>query len=291
MVRREAGRLTAREVCTFVLEYYSLDAAEAVPIARATHEVWQVRGIFGAFVFKRFPASARAAALREPGLAAHLRSMGVPTAIFTTANDGSYVIDAHGQPAHLQTFVDGVIVKRNRAPPWLTGASAEMLGRVCTALAGVRGLPDAFPAKWFAFDARRKELEYDALIIAASRNRRLTGAQRREVTNDLVYKRAATADVANVKLNARGLTRGATHGDYSIGQVLLNGQQIAAVVDWCSACRQPYVWEVLRSYSYADSACADGHLDIDGARRYVGTFLNYVSLTRRDLAAADLYYV
>jgi Ser/Thr protein kinase RdoA (MazF antagonist) len=291
MVRREGGKLSAREVCSFVREFYSLDAAAAEPVERATNEVWQVRGIFGAFAFKRFPASARQAALREPGLVAHLRSMGVPTAIYTTANDGSFVIDAQGQPAHLQTYVDGVTVKQNRAPPWLMVASAEMLGRICTALAGVRGLPDGFPAKWFSFDVRRKTLEYDALIIAASRNRRLTSAQRREVTDDLVFKRAAVAEIATIKLAARMFTRGATHGDYSIRQVLLNGQQIAAVVDWSSACRQPYMWDVLRSYSYADPACADGHLDIDGVRRYVGAFMNSVSLTRRDLAAGpDLYY-
>lgn len=291
MVRRDGGRLSAREVCTFVREFYSLDAAEAEPVARATNEVWRVRGIFGAFAFKRFPPSARSAALREPGLTAHVRSMGIPTAIFTTANDGSFVIDAQGQPAHLQTYVDGVTVKQNRAPPWLLPASAEMLGRICTALAGVRGLPDGFPAKWFALDVRRKTLEYDALIIAAARNRRLTAAQRREVTDDLVFKRAAVAELPNIKLAARMFTRGATHGDYSIRHLVLNGQQIAAVIDWSSACRQPFVWEVLRSYTYADPACADGRIDLEGARRYVGTFLNFQSLTRRDLTAGpDLYY-
>ncbi|MBM3507116.1 MAG: hypothetical protein FJX64_05215 [Alphaproteobacteria bacterium] len=229
---------------------------------------------------------------REPGLVAHLRSMGVPTAIFVTANDGSFVSDAHGQPVHLQTFVDGVTVKQNRAPPWLLTASAEMLGRICTALAGVRGLPEGFPAKWFAFDARRKELEYDALIIASSRNRKLTSAWRREMADDLAFKRSARADIASIKLGPRTFTRGATHGDYSVRQVVLNGEQIAAVVDWSSASRQPYVWEVLRSYSYADPASADARIDLDGVRRYVSTFLNYVSLTHRDLAnAADLYYV
>ena len=36
-----------------------------------------------------------------------------------------------------------------------------------------------------------------------------------------------------------------------------SADQIAGVVDLSSACRQPLAWEVLRSYSYADPACAE----------------------------------
>ena len=208
MVRREAGTLSAREIYRFVRDVYSVDAAEAVALTRATTEAWLVRSLFGAFVLKRFSLAARDAAEREPVLVAYLRSMQVPAAHFLSANDGSFISDCHGQPAHLQTYVEGTSVAQNQASPRLMAASANMLWRLCHALAGYRGLPDGFPPSWFSFDARRKTLEYDALVIAVSRNRRLPASQRREIADDLGFKRSAMAALADVRLAPRAFTRG-----------------------------------------------------------------------------------
>ena len=133
---------------------------------------------------------------------------------------------------------------------------------------------------------------HDALIIAASRNRRITPSQKQEIAADLAYKRAMLAEAASIKLSRRMFTCGPTHGDFSVRQLVCSADQIAGVVDLSSACRQPLAWEVLRSYSYADPACAEGALELEALCRYTGSFLNFVPLTKRDLShAGDLYYV
>lgn len=167
-----------------------------------------------------------------------------------------------------------------------------MLGRLCRALSGVRGLPHGFPKPWFTFDLKRKMLEYDALIITTSRNRRLRATQKREIADDLAYKRATLTEIAGIRLSRRTFTCGPTHGDYSVRQLVCSADQISAVVDFSAACRQPLMWEALRSYSYADPVCTEGALEIDALGRYVSAFLSFMPLTRKDLLhAADLYYV
>ena len=67
----------------------------------------------------------------------------------------------------------------------------------------------------------------DALIIAASRNRRIPTSQKQEIAADLAYKRAMLAEAASIKLSRRMFTCGPTHGDFSVRQLVCSADQIA----------------------------------------------------------------
>ena len=49
-------------------------------------------------------------------------------------------------------------------------------------------------------------------------------------------------------------------------------RSIAAVVDFSSACVQPYVWEILRSFAYADGSAESGMLHLGRLGAYVAAF-------------------
>ena len=74
-----------------------------------------------------------------------------------------------------------------------------------------------------------------------------------------------------------------THGDYSINQIICQNKKINAVIDFTSACIHPIAWEVVRSYSLADSEGADGSIRVDKLKKYIQMYLKNEELNNYDL--------
>ncbi len=79
------------------------------------------------------------------------------------------------------------------------------------------------------------------------------------------------------------LTRGNTHGDFFISQLICADRSIAAVIDWTTACIHPIVWEIIRSYIYGSPKCKDGTIIIPELAEYTKNYLKFASLNKYDL--------
>lgn len=77
----------------------------------------------------------------EPEIADYLKQYSVPVADYIKTKDTNYLWHYDNKSYHLQRFVEGEILAFNQAPDWFMAQSAQMLGKIHSALSKFRPLP------------------------------------------------------------------------------------------------------------------------------------------------------
>ena len=233
----------------------------------------------GKFVVK-YPASSEINHPEaEPELCEYLLERGIPACQFLRNKDGNFLTrDDAGRVFHVQRFFEGEVYDLNAAPDWLLTESAQMLGKIHTALRAYTGLPTGIGADFFTFMTPERALESYRRSLTIARNR---GDQ--ENAADLEYRIDLMHRFPASDFDLDRLTCCATHGDYFISQIICGDDKINAVIDWTTACVHPVVWEIVRSYVYAAPGCENGQIDMDEFLRYVAAYRKFASLNEYDL--------
>lgn len=223
----------------------------------------------------------------EPKLCEFLLQNGISVCRFIKNAEGEYVTaDENGRIFHVQKFIDGALYDWNTAPDWLLWQSAEVLGKIHTALKNYSGLPVGIGADFFRYMTPENALRsYKSTLETA----RLNGDG--EIENDLLYRIELMKRFPKFSFDLERLTLGATHGDYFISQLICGEDKINAVIDWTTACIHPVVWEIMRSYVYAAPECAKGEININKLSEYFRSYCSFARLNEYDLQnAARLFY-
>lgn len=223
----------------------------------------------------------------EPELCQYLLEKGIPVCQFLRNKEGTFLTaDETGRQFHVQRFIEGQVYDLNTAPIWLLSESAQMLGKVHSALREYEGLPVGIGAEFFQYMTPVQALE--------SYRRSLTIAQNQgdaDIISDLAYRIDLMQRFPAYKFDLDELTCCATHGDYFISQIICGEDKINAVIDWTTACVHPVIWEIVRSFVYAAPSCKEGRIDMDEFLRYVAEYRKFALLNKYDqLCMARLFY-
>lgn len=223
----------------------------------------------------------------EPVLCAYLLNQGIPVCQFLRNKDGGFLtVDEKGRQFHVQRFIEGTVYELNTAPNWLLKKSAQMLGRIHTALKEYTSLPTGIGSDFFRSMTPERALE--------SYRRSLTIAQNRgdqDAVADILYRISLIQRFPAYEFDLDQLSCRATHGDYFISQIICGDEKINAVIDWTTACVHPVGWEILRSYVYAAPGCKEGQIDMDDFLRYVAEYRKFAPLKEYDLRSmVRLFY-
>ena len=253
---------------------------------------YRIQAAEGEFVLKEFQSKYSVEDVQiEPKITEFVRTHDLPAAKFIQAATGEYAWAYRNRAFHLQRFVEGAIFPQNGAPDWLLRDMPCLLGQLHRVLFGFpHPLTAAFGRSWFnQWDVDESRQQYAILIAAAEC---LPQGQVREQTlKDLHDKRNLLLKVAQVHINPNRLTQHNSHGDFNILQLIYKSSKIKAIIDFSSACKIPVVWELIRSYTSADSQCAEAAIDIPSLKNYVCTYLEHAPLSRYDLEMMPyLYY-
>ncbi len=259
------------------------DVSDVSQLPTATNQCYRVKSADGDFFLKQFPSRYfDDRAEDEPLLTDFLREHGVPAVKFIRAADGNHAVRYRGYVYHLQEFIIGEVFARNTAPVWVLPASAEFLARLHRTLQDYRPLPKRFEAGWF--DPRRsiKISKYFSGLLRSTR-RLPDGEIRDRIRRDLDYKIHRLLRDDQIVPVPQKLTCRNSHGDYAVFQMICGADHIKAIIDLSSACAPPAVWEIIRSYAFTDSVCADGRIDPDNLKDYVRCYMKHMPLSRYDL--------
>lgn len=223
---------------------------------------------------------------KEPLINHILQEKGVPVSKFYKTKEDKYLLEHLGHMFHLQSFIKGRILEMNKAPEWFMEESAIMLGKIHKALEDIELLSKGIGEEFFKFmTPENAKISYEkSLDMAIKYN---------DTQNiiDLEYRIRLLDKIKNIKLELNNFTYKNTHGDYFISQILCGESSINAVIDFTSACVHPVCWELIRSYSYADPNCINGHIDYDNLKKYIQNYLKYSELNAYDIKMmAYLYY-
>jgi Ser/Thr protein kinase RdoA (MazF antagonist) len=288
----EHSVLQDHEIPGLLYQRYDIPAIrEVYAVSGGSANCWHVLSADGRYLLKELQSSYHLDDIRtEPRLNDFLRSRGVPTATFLPTRTGEYVWTLRNRVFHLQEYLEGRISARNAAPDWLVTESAKMLATIHRVLRGFPQLRGGFPETWFRFDQARLRDDYNALVDRASTLEDRETAD--GVRADLEFELSALGEADSIRVDPSELTYCNSHGDYHVQQIICRDEEIRAVIDFSAARYQPACWEIARSYTYADPACAAASIVPANMVAYVETYMRSSGLTRHDLEAMPrLYYL
>ena len=291
MALLERSVLSESDIRMILAERYQMREVGAVTsMEGGSANCFLITSSQGQSVLKEFQSGYSLADIaHEPDLTEFVRTHGIQATRFVPATTGEYVWEYRGRAFHLQGLVEGVVYPLNEAPEWLLRESAILLGRLHQALLGYPRLKEEMTAGWFSWDSAAKRHQYSDLISAAEK---LAESEVRDrILVDLRYKMGLISGVGNISIDPDRLTRRNTHGDYHIGQMVCGPESVRAILDFSGACHQPSIWEIIRSYTYADPACADGSIDTENLKCYTALYLENDSLSRYDLEMMPCLYL
>lgn len=275
------------ELSQFAVNEYDIGIVRSVStLSGGYSRVFRIESARGSFVLKEMAPDCMNSPWNEPAVNCYLKENGFPVSSFINGRDGKPVREDGGMVYHLQTLEHGRALARNTASPSFMKHCAATLGRLHAALERYPSLPEGMDKTWCE--------GINSTEAEAFHRSSIPWAEREGSGNALDLLRWKIDNIRD--LDAHGidfslLTRGNTHGDFHICQLLEKDGQISAVLDFTGAGRLPLCWEVIRSCCYADPACANGNIDLKNLKNYVSAYLSEHRLSRYDLEKmADFYY-
>lgn len=278
------GEAKVREL---LLEWYGIRASELVRLATgAGSDAFFVRSREDRYVMK-FPSSnGMNHPELEPEICNFLLGKGLPVCRFMENKHGGLLCSCADGVFHLQRFIDGRTPPLNSADGRLLDSSALLLGDIHTALTDYPALPEGIGQSFFRnMTPAAALLSYEA-SLGLARNLGDTRA-----LEDIEFRIGLLDRIAGLSFDLGRMTLCNTHGDYFLSQLICGDGEIRAVIDWTTACVHPAVWEIIRSYTCAEPACASGELPASGIVGYTSRYLERARLSDYDLYAMPYLYL
>ena len=228
--------------------------------------------------------------IQEAKLLDYLSAAGIPTVKFYKTVDGEFAIKFRDHIICLEEYIDGQTYGYDDLPQRLLPKVGAMLGRIHHALKEYP-LPDGMARDWLSSYLPDNLIAgYDALIPVAEQMG--NDSQISRIIDDLQYKKQLISRCEGYKKYFNGITYCATHGDYQGCQLIFDGDEVKAVIDFSSASRLPVTWEIMRSFVQSSNICrSDVTIDIAAFCDYVREYMKFSPLTRTDMVSMPYVYL
>jgi Ser/Thr protein kinase RdoA (MazF antagonist) len=224
---------------------------------------------------------------REAEIVEYLSKKGIPTTRFYKTVSGEYSFICNNRIVCLEEFIDGTSYGYDDLPEHLLPKVASMLGKLHFCLRDYV-LPGGMGMQWCEeYSSDKLISQYGELIALVGNDR---NAER--IISDLEYKTGLAERINEYKKHFEGITYIASHGDYQGCQLIFEGNEIKAVIDFSSARTLPAVWEIMRSFTQTSQKCRESAtIDVTDFRSYVAEYMKNSSLTRSDITAMPYVYL
>ena len=198
---------------------------------------------------------------------------------FLKSKEDNYVVKTSEFQFTVQHYIEGETLLVNSAPEWFMNKSADFLGKTVLLLKDYEGLPLRFGKEFFsAKTALKKKRHYKRELARAKKVGDI------DIVPIWEEQIRHLEKISRFHIDTKKLTYTNSHGDYHIGQTIVNNNDIT-VVDWGSACQLPICLDVITSYVFASQTCAEGAVDADGLKKYIRRFAEKFPLTEYDIKA------
>lgn len=219
--------------------------------------------------------------INEVDVSNYLSANGIRTSEFIKNKEDGYIYKYKKRFLSVQKFIDGYVPQMYSSPQWLMDESAQLLGKINHVLSTYRIRRYEFKSNWLSQDivTQKAKKFQDYIEKAQEMDDEFTG----RIVDDLNYKLSLIDRLFTYEFNRENITFVNSHGDYSNVQLLCKNNHINSVIDFASACNLPAVWEIIRSFTYADKGSKDAEVDLDALKRYIKNYLKYSPLKENDM--------
>ena len=223
----------------------------------------------------------------EPKLCDFLCKHGIAACEFIVNQQGKVLSeDENGRRFHMQKFIEGKTYAYNEAPDFLLEKAPELLAEIHEVLRDFEELPEGIGESFFK-NRRPEQMAqsfHNSLQIAIANGDDDNAKDIRDILKIIGRFPDYHFDVSK-------FTCGNTHGDYMISQIICGENSINGIIDWTTACRHPFIWEIVRSYIMMAPECKSGDFNIEGLERYLKIYLKKGKLNAYDIEnAGNLFF-
>ena len=279
--------MTTPEIIAAVWQHYGLAVQTVARIDRGSANLYKLHIGGAAYILKEFQPKLRADnILREVHVVNFLRQSGLAVPEYVPCRDGAFYFTQGGRVVILQKFIPGQTREKGCGNEKELLDSARLLAQIVNALEHYP-YDDLPPRDFSKFGAERltqAKASYTD-FMAAAKSDTVHGA---EICRDLRDRMTMIDRVFDTRSFAdlSALTVKRSHGDYSVMQLLYDGDEITAVLDSVNAGEVPVAWELIRSYSYMDRTFNAARL-----AAYVKEYRRYAALNADDLRYMPYLYL
>ena len=224
----------------------------------------------------------------EEQLANFLSTKKFPVTRFISTFSNQVFFVYQGHFISLQEYVEGETYN-NGLPLKMLNNTAHILGKLHNVLQGYK-LSEIMGKYWInSYSPQLLMAKYEALTVLAENSPDDVNCE--QIISDLDYKKGLVQRFTDYKKYFDGIKYSASHGDFHNGQLIWDGDNVKAVIDFESAGIVPIAWEIIRSYSISFSRNLDANIDIEGLCQYCYEYMKYFPLTKNDLSAMPYIYL
>lgn len=288
----QISKLDNETISKLLISNYNIIPVKIEKINRGTANIFRIETKAQKYILKEFcDGRTKESVIKEANIIEFLNKRNIKVPIYVKSIEEKIYLEYKERIIILQEFIDGYTMENNTGDYEQVLESASVLGKLTKALKDYSDLDEeGIIQKWFSKESLEKGI---VKIKELQKN----------LNNDNIYKEKISTDLEiKIKISEKiikefdfnileKLTITNAHGDYSVQQLIYNGSEEPAVIDFETAKRLPIVWEVIRSYSYIDKDAKDGELNIDTLVEYFKEFTKYIELNEYDLKYAPYIYL
>ena len=238
--------LNQSNIADQVLAHYGIEVDDIEEIVKGamsnTFKLSCAEGDESYFLKEPLTEISKEAIVAEAELLSFLKQHDIPVADFVKTLNGTWYF-RHGnksKPITLQKFIEGTEHCRSNVPRELLVPSFSMLGRINACLENYK----LRPRKNISVERCEDYNEDDVVrkldkYLAKLNNINITQEELRKITKAVKYVQRIQPSIKEYGLFFKYLTYVSTHGDYHTDNLIFDGDEIVAVVDWTSSCYMP----------------------------------------------------
>lgn len=284
----ENSVLTNESIKEIVKNNYNISITNVEKINRGSANIYKLDD---KYILKEFTSDRNLQSIiKEYNVITHLVSKGLRVPAYVETIEGNCYTTCEGRIIILQIYLEGYTLENNTGNYQKTIESAKLLGALINALED------------YSIDNDYNEwIDSDGLLNSIVKLETLKG----KIKNDNP-KRSMILDDIETKINIcqklleskeelftdiQNVTMKTCHGDYSVQQLIFNDELGTAIIDFETVKKMPFIWEVIRSYSYIDEKCKNGQFNLDTFIEYVKKVGEYVKFSEYDLKYMPYIYI
>lgn len=287
----EHSVLNEQIIIDLLKEHWNISVVQAEKMPLGSANCYCVSSEKEQYFLKEFQSDFQADDLvREANLTSYLLEHGIPTARFITTISGKMYIEYQKHCICLEEYIEGKQFGYYDFPKVFLKKEAAMLGRIHQCLSGY-DLPEGMDENWVnAFSVSETKEKYDELLAILENHK--TDRLYDKIKEELLYKKELADYCEELKHHYAGISYVSTHGDYQGCQLIFEGEDIKAVIDFSAARKVPAVWELMRSYVQSSGySRSQAKIDVQELTEYVKEYMEYFPLTETDLKAMPYVYL